>query len=205
MDEQKFDAIAKRLAAGNTRRGALRLLGGGALGALLAALGRERVAAGEVTPAACTANGVRCGANTPRGCGTCCSQCTSRQENGQRRCACCRDGRACRRDDQCCSGSCMGGVCGGLCPAASSKGQCSPDRVACDVASYGANFGNCYCETSKAGETFCGFAEGECVACETDGDCITVTGAGSRCVGGGPFCASCFFNRCVPPCPDPAR
>ncbi len=34
MDGERFDAIAKRLATSITRRAALRLLGGGALGAL---------------------------------------------------------------------------------------------------------------------------------------------------------------------------
>ena len=39
MDEKHFDGLAKRVAAGGTRRTALRLLGGSALAAALARLG----------------------------------------------------------------------------------------------------------------------------------------------------------------------
>ena len=129
MDGQRFDAITRLMTTGRSRRALVRVVLTSAGAAALARLGAGGDA-GQVTPAACTANGIRCGPNTPRRCGTCCSGCTARQENGQRRCSCCRDGRDCRRDDQCCSGRCEGGTC---VPASCLpfEGNCGGDSDCC--------------------------------------------------------------------------
>jgi hypothetical protein len=75
MDRDRFDALARALAAPSSRRAAIRALGGAAVGGVLAPAGVGRVAAHHrpehccgCTPLTCkTANG-RCG-TIPDGCG----------------------------------------------------------------------------------------------------------------------------------------
>ncbi len=100
MDGRGFDAFARRWGAGASRRGALRLLLGGALGAALAplGLGPEGAAAGTTRG---RANGRGCQRDR---------QCVSdRCRNGV--CRCLRPGADCVADNACCSGSCRPGGC----------------------------------------------------------------------------------------------
>ena len=73
MNDERFDALTRTLAAGVSRRQVLKYLGGSLTGGLLAFLG--------VREAAADAPG------------------------------CKRNGKTCRRDDQCCSGACIDGTC----------------------------------------------------------------------------------------------
>ena len=97
MDGERFDRIARALGATPPRRGALRLLAAGALGAILA---RPRGAVVQVGIAAntgsCRATGDVCDGDKD-----CCSQ---RCEGG--RCQCRKRGAACTVDRACCSGRC---------------------------------------------------------------------------------------------------
>lgn len=79
MDGERFDTVVKRLTANDSRRGALRLLGGGVLSLVFGRVGLRGGAAQDIRPQTCTPPGVRCGPNTPRDCLTCCSQCTAQQ------------------------------------------------------------------------------------------------------------------------------
>jgi hypothetical protein len=79
MDAQHFDRLTRSLATTTGRRGALRLLGGGALGAALAKLGLGRAAAQEAAS---------------RDEGDACTR--SRQCRGALRCCNGRCGRTCR-------------------------------------------------------------------------------------------------------------
>ena len=61
MDAQRFDAVAKAMASGSTRRQALRLAGGGLAGALLAAAGLgKRAGAQEENTKHCDDLRARC-------------------------------------------------------------------------------------------------------------------------------------------------
>ena len=98
MDDRRFDALTRALAAGTaSRRAALRLLLGGGLAAGLA---RPRGAAAQVGIAAnkgsCRAPGDVCDGDAD-----CCSE---RCEAG--RCLCRKRGAACDVDRACCSGRC---------------------------------------------------------------------------------------------------
>src|SRR5688500_5465807 len=78
MDDQRFDRLARTVAATGTRRGALRLLVGGAFGLLAARREPEPVAA-QQAQIACGAVGAKCRTN-----GQCCHGAVCR--NGA--CAC---------------------------------------------------------------------------------------------------------------------
>ena len=108
MDGTRFDDLARRLARadGAPRRTLLKGAAGALLGAALAGVDAGPTRAQEVVAAACLGPGARSGRRKQPGCGQCCSGYTTRQNNGQRRCACRPDGRRCDRDDQCCSALC---------------------------------------------------------------------------------------------------
>ena len=97
MDGARFDPIARALGATPSRRGALRLLAGGALGSLLAL---PRVAAAQVWSEA-NAGSCRAPGDLCNGDGDCCSE---RCRAG--RCLCRRRGATCAVDRACCSGRC---------------------------------------------------------------------------------------------------
>lgn len=108
MDGDHFDDLARRVArAGHLpRRAVLRGAAGGLLAAVLAGVDAGAARAQEVVTAACLGPGARCSRRKQPGCGQCCSGYATRQNNGQRRCACRPDARRCDRDDQCCSALC---------------------------------------------------------------------------------------------------
>ena len=96
MDDRRFDRLARTLAAGDTRRAALRLLGGAALAAGLARLGLAAdEAAADDRDASCRGSCDRC-----TGDGQCCS---GRCREGACRC---KPRGACKVDRACCSGRC---------------------------------------------------------------------------------------------------
>ena len=97
MDATRFDELARKLAAGATRRGALRAAAGGAIAAALAAM---RPAAAEAGAPTCRAYGDVCDRDRE-----CCSQrCSGRCECRRRGANCVFDGR--RLDEACCTRRC---------------------------------------------------------------------------------------------------
>jgi hypothetical protein len=85
MDQNRFDDLTRALARGTSRRQALKLLGGGLAGSLLAFLGVGEAAADD----------------------------------------CKRNGKACKKNKQCCSGNCANGFCAPLCPPCDACSTCS--------------------------------------------------------------------------------
>ena len=114
MDHDRFDDLARRWAGGVSRRAVLKGAAGGVLAAALGIVGGGDGYAQEVGAAACSPIGTRCGRKRQPSCNTCCTGFTSRQRNGQRRCACRPDFKRCNRNDQCCSGICQAKPCAGF-------------------------------------------------------------------------------------------
>ena len=104
MDNRHFDHLAKRVAAGSSRRTALRLLGGSALAAGLTRRGLSPAAGQFGTEddrdANCRGSCAQCDGD-----GQCCS---GRCDGG----ACqCKERGSCSHDRACCSGRCRDGTC----------------------------------------------------------------------------------------------
>jgi len=96
VDSRKFDALARAVAVGTTRRGAVRILGGGALASALSLPGLRGVGAQEPADARCRGAGERCKRD-----GQCCAErCINRQ------CTCKGTRGSCFIDRGCCSGRC---------------------------------------------------------------------------------------------------
>ena len=179
MDGERFDAITRRLAAGASRRGALRLLAGGALGGLLARLGPQEAAA---THAGCRHNGASCARAGQCCSGRCdsgtCRPCTKAGQcpqpaNPCQRAVCTGTGRCALRDKP------TGTACG--------EGQVCCGGV-CTVLGTNANCGGC-------GES----CERTCQACTGAGTCAAAN-EGAPCSDGTKFCRSgtCIGDDCVP-------
>ena len=145
MDAQRFDALARAMASGSTRRQTLRLAGGGLAGALLAAVGLAEAAAQDL----CKPPGARC----RRG-GDCCSGlCRKRKGATRGRCRDCPSGTkpcagSCIPAGDCCTAAdctalsgqtCQGGVC-----------ACPPGTAACA----GTCCAGC-CDVERLGGTMC--------------------------------------------------
>ena len=123
MDDKRFDALAKTLVSGASRRGIAKGAVGGALAGVLARLAAGAGTAQERGAGAehCAANGQKCdparrlGTGHLHPCDRCCSDYSVRVRDGKRRCACKPAGEACRggKAFQCCSGVCNGGFCTG--------------------------------------------------------------------------------------------
>jgi hypothetical protein len=151
-----FDEMAKALAEGLTRRQALRKVGGGLAGALLASLGLGKAwgQADDSCPDYCRRLGL-----TP-GHGNAFGKCVSN-------CARCK-GTLCGAD-ACCTGALVCAVFGthGVC------GECG--RISCNdpiaCAEPTCSGGGCVCGTSAEGEDVCVQTGGICTACMSDDDC----------------------------------
>jgi hypothetical protein len=103
MDPSRFEAIARRVAAAGTRRGALQALAGGLAAAVLLAWRGEEAEAG-IPIAHCKPPGKSC--NTNKKC------CTGRCRQGH--CGCAKRGRPCWAPLEgalCCSRKCNSGKC----------------------------------------------------------------------------------------------
>ena len=179
MDAQRFDNLSRSLAAAVSRRHTLRLLAGGALGALVGVRAVEDSAA-----ATCQAKDARCGTGFGRCCGNlaCCTG-----TNGSRHCRrLSTDPENCGQCGlQCESGSCVHGACGcdpfaNTCPT-SVDGQCG-------CSGYVATSFQAACHDRNSG---CNLDQ----PCDTNADCLR----GSVCLLG---CADPSGNprRCSNPC-----
>jgi hypothetical protein len=153
MDAPQFDRLVRQIAGAASRRQALRLLAGGALG-LLAGLPSGAVATAQVEAAS----------------------------------SCLKQGKDCKRGNQCCSGLCHRKQC----RRAPGQGICTIRNDACrendaDKVCGGAGFNLCGCFVTAAGRSFCGSGQvDDAQACANDGECVTRLGDGARCVRGGP-------------------
>lgn len=174
MDQDRFDDVARTLAAGATRRGALRALAGGAVGSLVALLGPR--AAG----AACAAAGRRCG-------------------DGRRCCrgAVCKGGAcACRAGLTDCGGRCTdletdGGNCGRCGRVCTGGKTCRDGACVCvpEDREMTCREGRCGATVNNCGETV------ECGGCGTGKTCVdggcrppeqgTCPAGADSCAGGG--------------------
>jgi hypothetical protein len=96
------------------------------------------------------------------------------------------EGKKCRKDAQCCSGSCVDRKCG-------EAGACSGSQQACDIPfPCGAN-NECLCFNTTEGSHACvvDFPGCELPTCQSSNDCP----AGTACVR-----TCCEFNLCAPLC-----
>lgn len=184
MDGDRFDAVTKALAGASTRRGALRLLAGGALAGALARLDPGGAAAQDVGAAHCVPNGTICtgrkrlGTRHRHSCRDCCSGFTRVGAGAARRCSCRPDGVSCGGSAaKCCSGVCgADGTCGDPGAACRAGEQCSGGR--CCPTGSGACPGNpvgclspetcsnggpvCCSELGQGAAILCGTPEGQC-------------------------------------------
>jgi hypothetical protein len=175
MDRHRFDALAKTLGGGSTRRGVLTLFVPSGL-----AMRRDRVAAKK--------------RNKKR-----------RKAPPLNQFGCLDVGRRCRKTKHCCSGICAGPEnkkrCRshdvGGCPVAE-VGSCF--NGACTTRTGDA--GLCMPTTGNAG--YCGADSTPCIACNKDADCRERCGSGAACVTCGlcvfagtlTFCAGAAANSC---------
>ena len=123
MDDKRFDALAKTLVRGASRRGIARGVVGGALAGVLARVAAGTGAAQErgVGEEHCAENGQICrpsrrlGTRHRHSCDRCCSDYSVKVNDDRRRCSCKPAGEECaaRKGFQCCSGVCNGGFCTG--------------------------------------------------------------------------------------------
>ena len=202
MEHRRFDHLTKLVAAGGSRRAALRLLGGSALAAALARLGRGAAEAAPVgitddRDANCRGSCAQCSGD-----GQCCS---GRCEGGV--CKCKQRG-SCAHDRACCSGRCGGdGRCQrapdpgcGIC--ANPTSICDPDISVCDSV----RDVDCGCLPTLSGGGFCSpflACSGDRTTCRTNKDCrrffsspgavcvppAATKGCRGRCGGNGNACA----------------
>lgn len=130
---------------------------------------------------------------------------------------CKRNGKACKKNTQCCSGKCSGGVCA---PACGSNGEscatgtdcCSgnckdsvcvescipPYAIPCDPSNPescgGGRLGSCFCERATEGGGYCQ-TDGSSTFCSSSCDCpagqfCQATGDGGRCAIAGTVCGA---------------
>lgn len=228
MDGKRFDDLAVRFGT-SSRRGALRLLAGGALGAVLTALGLG-LAPDEVA-AACGDTGAKC----KKGADCCATRCKKKRGQKVGKClpctaetcpnGCC-DGATCRTGDS--DAACgIGGESCVACPSGElcRNGVCGPDPDYCDAAAdcdrfpYGlsCNFATNRCQCRTAGHGRCAapnqYACGPCCpggngVCRGDTQCLSETEGGCQCAFGMTQCRSdyrCKFiesdpEACGPDC-----
>lgn len=200
MDGRRFDDLAKRLAAGATRRGLVRALGGGLLGGALARAGWASAAACQPPGGLCLPHARCCAGDCDRrthrcpppcGPGTCagCCDASGACRTDAAATACGIDGAACQ--DCTAGGTQSGGVCdpftGACCQTADT---CCADVATCQArcctgrATLGGDCG-AYCAYSHCGFR-CASAD-DCTCPGPNGPCA--------CVGGTCTCASGTCDR----------
>lgn len=119
---------------------------------------------------------------------------------------CLQPGKACKRDNQCCSDVCRRRKCRPTRP----QGTCRVGEDRCQQGSgfaYCNNTTSCGCYVTMSGALFCGSRfDSTCYLCTSDEECRIPTGPGSRCVqvAGTPYCPGCAFTGtvCIAPCPQ---
>jgi hypothetical protein len=115
---------------------------------------------------------------------------------------CRKNGRACRRGNQCCSGICKGKQGAATCRAAPAQGICTIEKNIClqgdgEITSCGTF--PCSCHVTAQGASLCGHLIENVNDCAECASCLNCEG--TVCVRGGPFCQN-FPFACVKPCPD---
>jgi CXCXC repeat len=195
MDGQKFDRIAKTLAAGTSRR---RVLKGLAVGALGAAFGLRRGA--ESAAASCRAIGGPCQTT-----GDCCSGqhlvCTQVGTTGAHRCECDLSAGFQECNGACVNAACPGGqtfnssTCACGCPSGQALcgGRCVSTACAGDLTF---NSSTCTC-TCPAGQTECPAGSGTCVANCTNGRVLNTSTCACECPSGTTACGGTCVQDCA--------
>ncbi len=132
-------------------------------------------------------------------------------EGGVAAAACLREGEACKRGRQCCSGKCAKGAKGRTCRRVPSQGICTNRMRSCSDTAEGPECGAgslvCTCNTTLAGRAFCGSSLGTdagTTECRSDLECAQRFGNGAACVRGAGV-GPCTIDFCQLPCPDPVR
>ena len=125
--------------------------------------------------------------------------------------ACLREGKACKRGRQCCSGRCKQGPQGKTCRRVPSQGICTNRMRSCSDTAAGPECGAgplvCTCNTTLTGGAFCGSSLGTdagTTECRSDLECAQQFGNGAACVRGAGV-GPCTIDFCQLPCPDPVR
>ena len=116
---------------------------------------------------------------------------------------CLREGKACQRANQCCSGVCRRGKC----RTAPGQGTCTIRRDTCRLTG-GIGLGptcngvqGCECIRTKTGAALCREKLIGCFSCFDDQDCVTKVGPGAKCIAAGPCGDPCGIGDfCAAPC-----
>ena len=163
MESRDFDRLARLAGAGQSRRGVLKALAGGALDAVAAVLGLDQVSAA----ARCRSQGVVCSKNAD----CCSSNCLPKDRTGRRYCAECGSDADCPgstcRDGFCCVPdaieiTCAGGVCG------VATNNCGLDVQCLKLTLDACQSGDECCSGSCVNNLCC---KGSGVACTDDPEC----------------------------------
>ena len=207
MEDRRFDALARALATGSSRRAALKALfgaGGIIIGSRLhdadAARRRPTPVPGQPTPVPLPA--IKCpGAQVPCGDDCCCPDPTDTKCGP----ACCPDAGS-----QCCDGACCQGVCYGeeLCCEAPLHAFCEDTQQCCDLDEWccpgwgcvSNGNGSCCsvedCPIHDCYSVICGADH----TCQYTYDCHVDDGEGAPCCGEGHVCTE-SGECCTPNCP----
>lgn len=125
------------------------------------------------------------------------------------------NGQRCQSDSECCSGRCRRGRREryGTCRQAGGQGICTVEQNACTGGFAGAVCGtgavglggNCFCNVTTRGRSFCSGTVVRCGNCTSSRQCEQEFGEGAKCIsmGTGTFCSGCS-TACALPCPQPA-
>ncbi len=192
MDGQRFDALARTLASGMTRRRGLKALVGAVTGAAVAAVGLDDAEARQV----CRVAGQVC-----RKPGDCCSKfCGPANQFGRQYCDLCPDdglpcgaGSCCDRGESCLNGECCANSCGDG-PGA----VCCADGQTCIQEFNGNGYDYSCCDSTLAcnDNTVCCSGGDTCVL---GGCCTPQNVCNQQCCGAGTSCTldGCCESPCV--------
>jgi hypothetical protein len=189
MDHQQFDTVTLALGKADSRRAAIKTLGGGVTAALLGRFG----IGGSNAEAGNEASAEKKRKKNKKG---------GKQKLLLNAFRCVEVGGKCRgSDSNCCSGSCEGrkpkkGKKDTSACVAHNTGECQAGDDVCLGNNPGCGEGGS-CHRTTGNASFCGLG-GSCFDCQKDADCETAFGAGAACV-------ICFIDcgesltACVPP------
>jgi len=225
MDGSRFDELTRTLATPTSRRRTLRLLAGGALAAVTAALG---VGEAGATHTGCRHHGKSCARNKQCCSGRCAGSGVCKCPGGTTRCgttACCAAGESCQNGTcvAACVGDCTGKDCGdngcgvscgectapATCGGGGTPGICGGGgctATSCTGGRVCQPDGSCACPPDKQHVAPQQFCDDTCRECCTDNDCGGFNGMvcdhsqGSICVCAVGF--DCGQGVCYPCCND---